>query len=57
MCNITKLNKEMYLINPTKENIVICILLLTEDICLVLPRQTVTMFSSILVTHRIQQNY
>jgi len=47
----------MYLINPTKENIVICILLLTEDLCLVSPRQTITIFSSILVTQRIQQTY
>lgn len=35
MYNITKLNKEMYLIKPTEENIVICILLLTEDMSFV----------------------
>lgn len=60
MYNITKFNKAICLINPRKENILICIPLLTEEklsICLVLPRQTVTMFSSILVTQRIQQNY
>lgn len=45
MYNITKLNKAIYLINSRKENILICIPLLTEDqlsICLVLPRQTVS---------------
>lgn len=60
MYNITKFNKAICLINPRNENILICIPLLTEEklsICLVLPRQTVTMFSSILFTQRIQPNY
>lgn len=35
MCNITKLNKGIYLIKPKEENIVICILLLTEDMSFV----------------------
>lgn len=35
MYNITKLNKEMYLIKSTVENIVMCILLLTEDMSFV----------------------
>lgn len=35
MYNLTKLNKDMYLIKPTEENIVICILLLTEDMSFV----------------------